>query len=188
MFDADAIVRDVIGRVLANYQRIGHRLYHNGSGDPPKAPLQSSPLRDDIMLLVRIANGDIDRATVGDEEVGAVVEAVERLIELLFARPGEPHAHHIPAAFWSQPGIGQALAHVQVWLRRDDLIGYTEAAQLLFGELAYANIQAARMRVKRLVERGALLAYAAPGEANPTRRGRVSRMAAQALRDAGAAV
>ncbi|MFL5800743.1 MAG: hypothetical protein ACJ8CR_03285 [Roseiflexaceae bacterium] len=187
MFDADAIARDVIGRALANYQRIGRRLYRSGSGDPPADPLQSSPLRDDILLLVRIANGDIDRATIGDQGVGAVVEAVERVVELLFARAGEPHAHHVPASFWSQPGIGQALAHVQVWLRRDDLIGYTDAAQMLFGELAAENIQAARMRVKRLVERGMLMAYAAPGEANPTRRARVSRQAAEALRDAGAA-
>jgi hypothetical protein len=187
MFDANAIARDVIGRVLANYQRIGRRLYC-GSADPPADPFQSSPLRDDLLLLARIANGEIDRATIGDQGVGAVVEAVERVVELLFARAGEPHAHHVPVAFWSQPGIGQVLACVQVWLRRDDLIGYTEAAQMLFGELASENIQAARMRVKRLVERGMLLGYAEPDESNPTRRARVSRQAVEALRDAGAAV
>jgi hypothetical protein len=74
---------------------------------------------------------------------------------------------------------------VQAWLRRDDRIGYTEAAQLLFPELAQANIQAARMRVKRMVERGELMMYIDPSEPNPTQQARLSRQAIEALHAAG---
>jgi hypothetical protein len=74
---------------------------------------------------------------------------------------------------------------VQAWLRRDDLISYTEAAQILFKDLAGQNIQAARMRIKRLVERGELMSYLALDEANPTQQVRVSRQAVEALLAAG---
>jgi hypothetical protein len=74
---------------------------------------------------------------------------------------------------------------VQAWLRHDDLIGYTEAAQLLFPDLAQANIQASRMRVKRMVERGELMMYIDPSEPNPTQQARLSRQAIEALRAAG---
>jgi hypothetical protein len=185
MFDPEAISREVVGRVQAHYQKIGRYLYRDGSADPPDTPFRSSPLRDEVIALVRIANGEVDRALADEQMIGAIVESVQRMIELLFVRADESYAYTVPDTFWLQPGIGQVLAHVQAWLRRDDLIGYTEAAHLLFDELAEENIQAARMRVRRLVERGALMSYVDPDEANPTRRMRVSRQAVDALCGSG---
>jgi hypothetical protein len=77
------------------------------------------------------------------------------------------------------------LARAQAWLRHDDLISLTEAAQLLFPGIADTNLQAARMRVKRLTERGELMVYLAPDEPNPTQQARVSRQAINALQAAG---
>ncbi|GAB4432204.1 MAG: hypothetical protein Fur0044_29750 [Anaerolineae bacterium] len=65
------------------------------------------------------------------------------------------------------------------------MISYTEAAQILFKDLAGQNIQAARMRLKRLVERGELMSYLALDEVNPTQQVRVSRQAVEALLAAG---
>jgi hypothetical protein len=69
-------------------------------------------------------------------------------------------------------------------LRRDDLISFSEAAQILFPVLARTNLQAARMRLKRLAERGDIMIYLAPDEPNPTQQVRVSRQAVEALRAA----
>jgi len=68
---------------------------------------------------------------------------------------------------------------------RTNLISYTEAAQILFKDLAGQNIQAARMRLKRLVERGELMSYLALDEVNPTQQVRVSRQTVEALLAAG---
>ncbi|MBE7474653.1 MAG: hypothetical protein HS114_36440 [Anaerolineales bacterium] len=65
------------------------------------------------------------------------------------------------------------------------MISYTEAAQILFKDLAGQNIQAARMRIKRLVERGELMSYLALDEVNPTQQVRISRQAVEALLAAG---
>lgn len=74
----------------------------------------------------------------------------------------------IPASFWTQSAMGQVMGRIQAWLKRDDLITSTAVARILFRELAKENIQAARMRVKRLVEGGKLMSYVALYEANPT--------------------
>jgi hypothetical protein len=181
MFDNEPISRDVIQRVLTHYQQVKQHLYENGHSDSPDIPFQNSLLKDEIKLLVQVANGEFDRATVNDQTIGQVMETLQDVIDLLFARVSGPYAYAIPNSFWSQPGIGQVLARVQAWLRHDDLMSYTEAAQLLFNELAQQNIQAARMRLMRLVKRGELMSYVALDEANPTQRMRVSRQAVEAL-------
>lgn len=185
MFDQDTITRDVINRVLTHYRQLGQLLYWEGSSDSINRPFQSSPLLNKVRLLVQIANEELDRAAVEDQVVGEVVDTLQDVIDVLFARANGPYAYTIPASFWSQPGIGQVMARVQAWLRRDDLISYTVAAHILFKDLAGQNIQAARMRIKRLVERGELMSYVALDEANPTQQVRVSRQAVEALLAAG---
>jgi hypothetical protein len=181
MFDQDKIAHDVINRVLSHYRQLGQQLYENEKNESPDMPFQSSPLLTKIRLLVQVANGEFDRATTEDQIIGDIVDVLQDTIDLLFSRASGPYAYTIPASFWSQSGIGQVLARVQAWLRRDDLIGYTEAAQILFKDLAGQNIQAARMRIKRLVERGELMSYIALDEVNPTQQVRVSRQAVEAL-------
>ncbi len=54
----------------------------------------------------------------------------------------------------------------------DYFLTYTEAAEILFPD---ANLQSARMRIRRMVERGELTAYIDPRENNPQHAARVSR-------------
>jgi hypothetical protein len=145
----------------------------------------STPLHADIARFVQIANGDLDRTTADDQTIGELIERFQNLLDVLFLPANGQYTYRIPTTFWSEAGIGQVLARVQAWLRHDDLISLSEAAQLLFPELACSNLQAARMRVKRLTERGDLMIYLAPDEPNPTQQGRVSRQAIEALQAAG---
>lgn len=75
---------------------------------------------------------------------------------------------------------------VDFWLRGDDLITQTQAAEILTGQPA---TQASLQRVKRLVEKGArgeeggLRSWEDPGESHPLRKTRVSRSEVQALAD-----
>jgi len=87
----------------------------------------------------------------------------------------------IPGSFRTQSDIGQVMGQVQAWLRRDDLITYAAAAHILFSALVKENIQAARMSIKRLVERGKLMSYVDLDEANPTQQTRVSKLTVEAL-------
>ena len=181
MFDVDAITEDVLGRVRRHTQLLQAALYPLPA--VPALPNASqSPLRTDIARLVAIANGAIDRAQADADTVADVLELVQRVLDILFAQPYQSTLPRIPASFWADPPIGQALAHVQAWLRHDDLISYTEAAQALFPTLAQHNLQAARMRLKRLTEAGTLMQYRDPSATNPTQQVRVSRQAVEALR------
>jgi hypothetical protein len=184
MFDASVITGDVVQRITQHYQQIERSLTWPAA-EAGAAPEFATPLHADIARFVQIANGQIDRVAIDDQSLGEIIERFQRLLDLLFAPASGFYSYTIPPSFWTQTAIGQALAHVQAWLRRDDLIGYTEAAQLLFPELALANIQAARMRAKRMVERGELMVYIDPSEPNPTQQARLSRQAIEALRAAG---
>jgi hypothetical protein len=184
MFDTTTITDDVVQRVTQHYHQI-ERCLTWPAAESGAAPNFATPLHADIARFVHIANGQIDRALVDDQTIGETIERFQRLLDLLFAPASGLYAYTVPPSFWTQTAIGQVLAHVQAWLRHDDLIGYTEAAQLLFPEPARANIQAARMRVKRMVERGELMSYIDPSEPNPTQQARLSRQAIEALRAAG---
>src|SRR6266545_5043477 len=185
MFEVTTIADDVVSRITQHYHHIGHSLVWpdtNRSRSPARPP---TPLHADIARFVQIANGDLDRATADDQTIGELIERFQNLLDLLFLPANGQYTYRIPATFWSQPGIGQVLARVQAWLRHDDLIPLTEAAQLLFPDVARTNLQAARMRVERLTERGELMVYLAPDEPNPTQQVRVSRQAIEALDAAG---
>jgi len=185
MFDVTAITDDVVSRIAQSYQHIGQNLAWPDTDQSPPPARPPTPLHADIARFVQIANGDLDRAAAYDQTIGELIERFQNLLDLLFLPANGQYIYRIPAAFWSQPGIGQVLARVQAWLRHDDLISFTEAAQLLFPDIARTNVQAARMRVKRLTERGDLMVYLAPDEPNPTQQARVSRQAVEALRAAG---
>jgi hypothetical protein len=186
MFSFTMVLDDVGTRLHAHTARLHQQLALVMPAPMPPTVGMPSPLRDDLTLLVQIANGEIDRHSADAACVGEVVDCVGRVIDLLFTPPFGHQVATLPDLIWAQPGIGQVLAHVHAWLRQDDLIGLTEAAQLLFPALAASNLQAARMRVKRLVARGALMAYVDPSETNPTRQTRVSRQVVETLRAHGA--
>ncbi len=144
-----------------------------------------TPLHADIALFIQIANGHLDRSEADDQAIGEIIEHLQQFLDLLFLPAHGRLMYSVPTSFWTEPGIGQVLVRVQAWLRQDDLISFTEAAQLLFPTIADNNIQAARMRIKRLTEQGTLMVYIDPNEPNPTQQTRVSRQAVEALHAAG---
>ena len=180
MFHTSAITENVMQRVVKHQQFLHHYLPYSSENSLP--PLQTTPLYHDLNLFVQIANGELDRATVGEQQLGDIIERFQHLLDLLFLPTSGYYAYSVPPKFWTDTIIGQMLAYVQAWLRHDDLISYTEAAYLLFPELALTNLQAARMRVKRLVERKLIQGYSDPNATNPTQQVRVSRQAAEALK------
>lgn len=185
MFNQLLITADVVTRISQHYQRIGRNLSWPSDTSDTLSVRPPTPLHVDIARFVAIANGELDRTQADDLLIGETIERLQNLLDLLFLPANGQYTYRIPVTFWSEPGIGQVLAQVQAWLRHDDLISFTEAAQLLFPELAGAQIQAARMRVKRMTERGELMIYYAPDEPNPTQQARVSRQAIEAIQAAG---
>lgn len=184
MFDSNTITHDVVTRVTQHYRKIGKKL--EWEEDTMEIDVEyPTPLHEDIALFLRIANDEMDRTEVDDQTIGDIVERLQQFLDLLFLPAHGRLTYSIPSSFWTEPGIGQVLVRVQAWLRQDDLISFTEAAHILFPELAESNIQAARMRIKRLTEGGALMVYLDPDESNPTQHTRVSRQAVEAFRAAG---
>lgn len=131
MFDPDAIVHEVINLVQAHHQRIGSYLYANGIATLPEALQQPGPLRDDILLLVNVANGELERDRVDEYTLKQIVRLVEHIVNLLFVPPGGIQSAPIPGDFWLQSGIGQVLTHVQAWLQQDDLISQMVGRSML---------------------------------------------------------
>ena len=185
MFDTTSIADDVVSRITQHYHHIGQNLAWPDTNWPHSTAQSPTPVHADIARFVQIANGEVDRTIANDQTIGELIERFQNLLDLLFLPANGQYSYRIPTTFWSEAGIGQVLARVQAWLRHDDLISLSEAAQLLFPKIADINLQAARMRVKRLAERGDLMVYLAPDEPNPTQQARVSRQAIEALQAAG---
>jgi hypothetical protein len=178
MFDLDEITRDTIRRLNSYLAQLVKTLLRDKANlarleaeNWDQVATELSPLKDDIRLLTRVANGDFPGDLADENLIEDVENAIDSVCSRLFLSPGSLHHVVIPPAFWNTP-LGQVIRHCQVWLRGDDLITYTEAAELLWPD---DDIQAARMRIKRLVERGMLSSYTEPRENNPQRNARVSR-------------
>jgi DNA-binding NarL/FixJ family response regulator len=185
IFDATSLAEPIVQRMTQQYMMLAHALQWSSpdaartQGHPP------TPLHADLALFVSIANDQLDRGAVDDQLLGDIIERFQHLLDLLFKPVSGYYGYSIPPNFWTTTPLGQVLARVQAWLRGDDLISYTDAAYLLFPDMAATNPQAARMRVKRLVERGVLQSYSDLYEPNPTQQSRISRQAAEALKAAG---
>lgn len=134
-------------------------------------------LPEEARLLALAANGQLQR---DPETLETIRHLVQDLLEWLFGAPKKPYFTAIPIEFWSQPGLGELLAHVQAWLSHDDWISYTEAARRLYaGEMLSPD--AALARIRRLVERGTLLRYRNPDGRNEQHASRVSAQAVNQL-------
>lgn len=178
MFDADAIARDTVQTLINHMSYFYLRLSWGGGPSPETAHAmhawpKNSPVLEEVRLIVRAANGELER---DPDTVGEVVETIQTIVELLFSQPGSS-SYGIPEHFWGTP-LGQAIRHAQLFTRGDDLITHSEAAQLLRGDSGAADL----MYIRRLVDRGELTAYADPREANPQHAGRVSREEVERLR------
>lgn len=173
MFDSNRIIQDIKAKIDIYVNKILKKLMDNDSvsityqGDTE----QKLSVDDDIHLLVKIANSDIPGDLADDIILGDVEDSINTVLNLLFASPGNLHHYAVPDQFWHTE-LGKVIRHCQLWLRGDDLINYTEAAAILYPD---DEVQVARMRIKRMVERGELSAYLDPTENNPQRAARVSR-------------
>lgn len=184
MFDSRQITQDLSIQISTHLSRTLKSVFDPDS--KPSANLDKdslhqlmqgqSALADNIRLLVRIANGEIPGDLADDILVDEVEEALQAMLKVLFASPANPQHYEIPSPFWNTE-FGQVIQHCQLWLRGDDLISYTEAAGILW---TADDVQTARMRIKRMVERGELTAYIDPTERNPQRAARVSRLEVEA--------
>ncbi len=174
MFNADKISSDLIEQISHHLSRLMRHLL----GEFAQVPLpdqirqDSAPLLEQVRLLVRVANGDIPGDLADEDCLADVEEAIDSICQALFAAPGSPRRYTIPNSFWDTD-LGQVIRQCQMWQRGDDLITFTEAAEIMWPD---QDVQAARMRIKRMVERGELTGYTDPRASNPQHAARVSRL------------
>ncbi len=166
----ESVIRATIAQVLRQQQHLTEALYFQDTNNPV-IPLQQSPLLDNLTLLVRVANGEIRRAAADPEQQALIATTLQDVVELVLC-PVWEGAYTVPETFW-QTEIGQVCLRVQWWLRGEEMITLSEAAQLLFPDTQPAH--AAYLRIKRLLDAGTLTAYADPAEANSQRARRVLR-------------
>lgn len=150
-----------------------------------------SPLRDSLRVLVAVANNEAGSEAAlrnGDAEA-----ALMELLELLLARP-YTNTYDIPDYFWTSSTMGELCSVVQnkIWSRSNELLTYSQAAQVMEPEAWNENLDgteryraraASRARVERAVEAGELASYIDQKEQQPARRKRVRRGEVEALAD-----
>lgn len=178
MFDADKIAAETINRVMQHWHwKFGAQLWFVAPMPPTNQPhpLEQSPLREQITMICRAANGELAR---DDDVMGELGEMIQSLAETLYSTPLD-NSYSIPASFWATE-LGQAVLHAQLWLRNDELITLTEAAKILRGSTEAAD----RMWVVEQIRRGRLTRYVDPTEPNPQKSGRASRQEVEALANA----
>lgn len=159
MFESETIALDTIARVVGLYQSIARMLYFSGTLDNPVAPLEDSPLKINIKLLVDVANGNSHYEHQVADALQSVVEATEAI-----NRP---------------QSLESVIQHVQLWLHRDELITITEASQILRGNTEKGDL----MYIRRLISSGKLTEYTDPNEPNHTKNKRVSRKEVESIQD-----
>ena len=147
--------------------------------------LSQPVLAEDLPLLIRIANGEVERFQGTSEEtrrfLAPIEEALQRVLDALLGSAwgnASPGPIVIPPDFWASD-IGVVAARVRWWLSLDDLITISNAASLAFGE----NTQANRMRIARAIDGGLLTWVPDPSVANPQQNRRVLRPEVERLRD-----
>ena len=180
MFDAQQIAETTIGQLAWHLQSIHMRLFWGSEpqAEPPYSlqlhqARQSSPLREEIALLCRAANGDIDRASASEQTLGEIAETLQSIVE---ATAGPPLlSQYTIADAYFETAIGELIAVVMAWLRGDDLISFMDAGRLLVAAgltpNSVADLEDRRVaktvveRVRRLAEAGTLRRYrnTAPG-------------------------
>lgn len=143
-------------------------------GEPSAPPggadvVASSPLQQQLRLLLRVANGEITRGNAPQPMVQAVETGVAQLLKILLGNPLHTQAP-FPADFW-QSDLGVLVSRVRWWLWADELITISNAATLAFGE----NSQANRMKIVRAIDSGLLDWVPDPSVVNPQQNRRVLR-------------
>lgn len=165
-FNAAAIADETIAMLTEHVTRLSHQLSIGGWMPGVSADHDFVPLRAEIEDLCRIANGEIDRATAGEDLIGETHELLQDIAELT---AWWWSAQYEIAPSWRETDLGRAWDAVRFWLMSDGMITLSEAAQLLYKSAE----PAALMKIDRLIERGKLTSYIDPSEPNPRRARRV---------------
>lgn len=135
MFDVAQITEWTVGALAWHLQALHMRLLWTSvpEGEPDyqmqiHQARESSPLREEIALLCRVANGEVAREDASDVLVSEVADTVQGIVEVT-AGPAVLNSYTIDDGYWSTP-IGELVAVVLAWQRADDLISYMDAARL----------------------------------------------------------
>ncbi len=135
---------------------------------------ERSPLALDVALLMKVANGELQRT---DVQVRRVELALQRVMDVLVGNALQQKMT-LPDDFW-RTEIGVLISRARWWVSIDDLITITNAAALAFGE----SSQASRMRIARAIDSGLLDWVPDPSVANPQQNRRVLRSQVERLRE-----
>jgi hypothetical protein len=133
----------------------------------PDEGLMGSVLADTLGDIARTAAGEMPETRYGE-----VYEAIQSLMERLFASPTTLGTYDIPEAFWATP-LGAMVIRALFRVQGDELITITEAAGIL---------GVTTQTVSHHIARGSLAAYPDPAEPNPQKARRVRRSAVEAMR------
>ncbi len=170
----DSLAQEIIALVRRRYEELATALGETYESEQRIHIEKSSALRQDLKLLIGIANGEYQRT---DVMVRRVELALARLMACLLGNALGSNAT-LPDDFW-RTEIGILVSRVRWWISVDELITISNAAALAFGE----NSQANRMRIARAMDQGLLEWVPDPSVANPQQNKRVLRPQVERLRD-----
>jgi len=183
-FDANVLGQEAV-RMLYNYitLMIGPRMYRGWQAtvlpDDLLEQYQQAPLYQDIQLLVRVANGEIERDQASEDLLDEIFAAVQQVRDDL-RRPPSGAWLFTQTSEFSQTPLGQMLQQAEFWLASPDLITLSEAAALYTGQ---ANLNGLKV-IQRLIakrEQG-LQVIIDPFEQNPQHNKRVRRSEVERLK------
>jgi hypothetical protein len=165
-FDAATIADETIAALTEHVSRLSQRL--SIGGWLPDAKDDYCPLRSEIDDLCRVANGEVERATAGEEFVMDTHQLLQDIAEL--CAWWWTAEYEIPQS-WRETDLGRAWDAARYWLLSDDVITLSQAAALL----GYTTDSTGMSKIDRLIARGKLSTYIDPSEPNPRRARRVSK-------------
>lgn len=122
-----------------------------------------------VVEIARAAAGELDAADALGPEM--VAEAIQGLLEDLFAPPGLAYAYAVPSGFWNETPFGRMVRDAHLWTTGDEMITQTSAAEMVGVGLK---------TVGERVSKGLLTPFVDMAEPNPRRARRVSRQEIEA--------
>jgi len=103
VFDSDQITHDVIQQLTRYFAQLVKTLLQDEANvaklaaeDWDKLIYRLSPLKEEIQLLTRIANGDIPGDLADEDLMGEVADTIESVCRRLFTVPGSPRQLYDP--------------------------------------------------------------------------------------------
>jgi hypothetical protein len=165
----EKLTEEIFKKVQMRYEKFAEAL-----GYLSKAEDGRIPLREDMKLLISVANGEITRTQV---MVAKVESALKRVLDILLGNAMQKNLA-FTSDFW-ESDIGIVASRARWWISVDELITISNAAALAFGE----NSQANRMRIARAMDNGLLDWVPDPSVTNPQQNRRVLRDQVERLRD-----